>query len=99
MAEVWALESDAAQKQRPTTTVKAGERDVKQMDLVTKVCPYVVMYILRAVSKLRSGERISFIVDDPLAIKSVPVELEEYDDLSVCVNQHSKGWEIIVSRA
>lgn len=71
----------------------------EEIDLNEKVCPYVVLYILRAVSKMRRGETISFIVDDPLATKSVPVELEEYDDLSVAINDHSDGWEITISRS
>jgi TusA-related sulfurtransferase len=72
--------------------------DYEQTDLVTKVCPYVVMYIIREAGKMRSGETRSFITDDPLALKSVPVELEEYDDLSVSVKPHEKGWELIISR-
>ena len=70
----------------------------KQIDLITKFCPYVVVDIIREVGKMRSGETYTFLVDDPLAIKSIPEELGEYDDLSISIHQYKKGWEIIVSR-
>jgi TusA-related sulfurtransferase len=70
----------------------------KQINLITKICPYVVMSIIREVGKLQNGETCSFLVDDPLAIKSVPEELAEYDDLSLSIHRHKNGWEIIVSR-
>jgi len=54
------------------------------------------MHIVREVEMMRSGERLKFIVDDPLAIKSVPEELEDSHDLSVNISKAGRSWEIVV---
>ncbi len=69
-----------------------------EIDLMSKVCPYVVMHIIRDVHKMKKGESYRFIVDDPLCIKSVPEELEEYEDVSFSISKKSEGWEILISR-
>lgn len=71
----------------------------KKIDLMGKICPYPVVNIVREVDKMRSGEKIIFVVDDPLCIKSVPDELEDYDNVSISINKLKKGWEIIISRS
>lgn len=71
---------------------------MKEVNLEGKLCPYVVVHIIREVGKMRSGETLSFHVDDPLAIKSVPDELEDRDDLSISVSRVKRGWEIVISR-
>jgi TusA-related sulfurtransferase len=69
------------------------------VDLLTRVCPYVVMYIIREAGKIRPHETRTFLVDDPLAIKSVPEEVAEYyNDLDVAIQAYPEGWEIIISR-
>lgn len=70
-----------------------------ETDLLGQVCPYPVMRVVRAVDTMGTGQILRFLVDDPLAIKSIPEELEEYDDISVAVLRSSSGWEIIISRA
>jgi TusA-related sulfurtransferase len=73
-----------------------SDRDV---NLEGKLCPYVVVHILREVSTMQGGEACTFQVDDPLAIKSVPDELEDRDDLSISANRLKQGWEITISKA
>lgn len=69
------------------------------IDMREKMCPFLVMYILQEVAILKVGEQRVFLVDDPLAIKSVPEELEEMDDLECEVVKLDKGgWNIVVSR-
>lgn len=70
----------------------------EEIDLDGKICPYPVVEIVKEVSKMRKGETLTFCVDDPLAIKSVPEELEDYDDLEIEIKKRSKGWNIIVRK-
>ena len=70
----------------------------KEVDLLGQVCPYPVVNLIREVLDMPSGAVACFCVDDPLALKSVPEELEEYDDLHVEIRQKSKYWEIEVRR-
>ena len=66
------------------------------MNLVGKLCPFPVMYIIREVDLMRSGEVLNFRVDDPLAIKSVPEELEEVPGVSVKISEDGESWEITI---
>jgi TusA-related sulfurtransferase len=70
----------------------------EEIDLHGKICPYPVVEIITEVAKMRKGETLTFCVDDPLAIKSVPEELEDYDDLEITIKKRSKGWNIIISK-
>ena len=70
----------------------------REIDLIGKVCPYLVMYIVREIDMMKSGESIIFLVDDPLANKSIPEELEEYDDISLQINKKDHTWEIFVAK-
>lgn len=68
------------------------------LDLCGKVCPYPVVLIVQEVDDLQPGETLRCVVDDPLALKAVPEELEEYSDVSIQVNKRTTDWEIIVRR-
>jgi TusA-related sulfurtransferase len=70
----------------------------EEVSLIGKVCPYVVMHIIRDVGEMNSGETRKFVTDDPLAIKSIPEELEDDDDFTVSIDKHQRGWEITVTR-
>lgn len=70
-----------------------------EMNLEGKICPFPVMYIIREVDMMKSGETMKFVVDDPLAIKSVPEELEEFPGVSVNILTSGRSWEIIVTKA
>lgn len=74
------------------------QMNTETIDLYGKVCPYPVVDIVRCADRLRSGETLRCLVDDPLAIKSVPEELEDYPDVSVSINACKGGWEITVAR-
>jgi TusA-related sulfurtransferase len=69
-----------------------------EINLDGKICPYPVVEIIKEVAKMRKGETLTFCVDDPLAIKSVPEELKEDEDIELKIAKRSKGWNIIVSR-
>ncbi|MGD8454123.1 MAG: sulfurtransferase TusA family protein [Phycisphaerae bacterium] len=69
------------------------------MDLLGRVCPYPVFAIVRAVDQLQAGQSGRFLVDDPLALKAVPEELEDCDGITIDVIRCAQGWEIVVTRA
>lgn len=62
------------------------------------ICPYPVVEAIKEIDKMRVGETIIFIVDDPLAIKSIPYELREYKDIIVNVEKINGGWKIKVTK-
>ena len=68
------------------------------IDLCGKVCPYPVVLIVREVDRLQSGQTLRCMVDDPLALKAVPEELEDYADVTISITKQERGWEIIISR-
>ena len=68
-------------------------------DLTGKICPYAVVEIIRVIDRMEPGETAEFVVDDPLALKSVPEELSEYDDLSCTTAERGRDWIITVTRS
>lgn len=70
-----------------------------EKDLTGKVCPYAVVEVIRAVDRMRPGETLTFTVNDALALKSVPEELAEYDDITCAIERREKLWCITVRRA
>ncbi|MBN2561505.1 MAG: sulfurtransferase TusA family protein [Phycisphaerae bacterium] len=68
------------------------------IDLCGRICPYPVVEIVREVGRLRSGETLRCVVDDPLALKSVPEELEDFPDMTITITKLGKVWEITVER-
>ena len=70
----------------------------KKVDLMGKFCPYPIVRIVFEVDQLAPGQSVTFIVDDPLALKSVPEELEEYDDISFETKKVDEAWQIKVTR-
>ncbi len=70
----------------------------REINLVGQFCPFPVMRIVRDVDLMRPGETLRFLVDDPLATKSVPEELEDYRDLSISITPRDRNWEIAISR-
>ena len=69
------------------------------IDLCGKICPYPVVEIIREVERLRTGETLRCVVDDPLALKSIPEELADFPDVTLTITEYKSAWEIIVSRA
>ena len=70
----------------------------KSVNLMGKFCPYPIVRIVFEVDQLAPGQSVTFVVDDPLALKSVPEELEEYDDISYETTRVDDGWQIMVTR-
>lgn len=70
----------------------------KNVDLMGKFCPYPIVRIIFEVDQLAPGQSVTFVVDDPLALKSVPEELEEYDDISFETKKVDEAWQIKVTR-
>ncbi|MES9961370.1 MAG: sulfurtransferase TusA family protein [Sedimenticola sp.] len=82
----------------PKDTQKANTGTTDNVvDLKGKLCPFAVMCIIKEVDSMQRGETRVFMVDDPLAIKSVPEELADYEAASVDVCKQEKGWEISVT--
>ncbi len=73
-------------------------RPANVLDLCGKVCPYPVVLIIREVDQLRHGETLRCLVDDPLALKAVPEELEDYADLDVSITEDGPRWQIVIAR-
>jgi len=71
----------------------------RQIDLLGKVCPYPVVEVVRAVDKMAEGDRLIFLIDDPLAIKSIPEELEEYINHEVFIEKRHRHWAITVTKS
>lgn len=74
------------------------EAEQDQMDLIGKLCPFAVMYVVREVDKMQAGETKTFLVDDPLATKSVREELDDYEGVQVEISKLTKAWAITVSK-
>lgn len=75
------------------------ERDITCTNLNGQICPYPIIRIVREVHLLSEGEQAVFLVDDPLAIKAVPEEFEDYDDILIDIERRGKGqWRITVTR-
>jgi len=70
----------------------------KEINLLGQFCPFPVMNIIREVDRMRGGEVVRFNVDDPLAVKSIPEELEDYSDISISITKNDKGWDIVISK-
>ncbi len=77
-----------------------GQKDDRgdSVDLQGKLCPFAVMCVVREVDDMSEGDCRTFFVDDPLAIKSVPEELSEYEGVSCHITKQGKGWAITVSK-
>ena len=70
----------------------------KKVDLVGKVCPFPVMCIVKEIDLMKPKETKVFLVDDPLAVKSVPEEVEEYNNVSCKIKKKDKHWEISIKK-
>lgn len=72
----------------------------EELDFSDKMCPFLVMYILQEVAKIHKGDSKAFLVQDPLALKSIPEELAEISDLEVRIDKADKThWRITIARS
>lgn len=67
-------------------------------DLRGRVCPFPVVAVLKIADALPAGQEVCFVLDDPQAIKSIPEELEDDDELTICVTKHEKYWQLIIKK-
>jgi len=74
------------------------EKDDEAVDLQGKLCPFAVMCVIKGVDKMQKGEKRTFLVDDPLATKSIPEELSEYSDVDYKITKLGKGWSIAIKK-
>ncbi len=68
-------------------------------NLIGKFCPYPVVTIICHVGNMVQGETRNFIVDDPLATKSVPEELEDFENITCEVIEHGENWMITIKKS
>jgi TusA-related sulfurtransferase len=67
-------------------------------DLNGMNCPFPLIRILREAMQMAAGETKSFLVDDPLAVKAIPEELEDYADIRIAITEQGASWKIIITR-
>ncbi|MEJ1297205.1 MAG: sulfurtransferase TusA family protein [Candidatus Sedimenticola sp. (ex Thyasira tokunagai)] len=82
----------------PSSPDNKTKPDSEHIDLQGKLCPFAVMCVIRGVDGMRQGEEKTFLVDDPLATKSVPEELSEYDGITYEIEKVEKGWAISIKK-
>ena len=70
----------------------------KEVDLCGKICPFPIMLIIKEVDNMAPGEEISFVIDDPLALKSVPEEMEDFSGYSHNITSRDNVWVINIKR-
>ena len=76
-----------------------SNKEAKEViNLSGQICPFPVMRIVRDADMLPKGESATFLVDDPLAIKAIPEEFEDFNDFSTEIKAVGNQWEITVSR-
>ncbi len=71
---------------------------ITETNLSGVLCPYCITNVIKAVEGMHSGETNLFIVDDPLAIKAIPEELEEEDDLDITIEKDKQNWKVIIEK-
>lgn len=72
--------------------------DTPQVDLRGKFCPFAVVCVIKEVDSMPNGQSRMFLVDDPLAIKSVPEELADYEGIACNISKIEKGWAITIDK-
>lgn len=70
----------------------------EHVDLKGQICPYPVVKVIYEVEQMEKDSERIFLVDDPLAIKSIPEELEEYDDMEYSVEKEDDHWKVKITR-
>lgn len=77
----------------------SSEEYGSDVNYVGELCPYPVVKILEHVENMKPGDKFRFCVDDPLAVKSIPDELEAFDDIRHEIVRKEVFWEVIIERA
>jgi TusA-related sulfurtransferase len=67
------------------------------VNLCGKICPFPIFIIIGQVDKMKPGDSLSFLVDDPLVLKSAPEELEDYAGITHSIEPVQEGWIISIN--
>lgn len=70
----------------------------KKLDLRGSFCPYPVVETIELIDSCNKGMDIEVLVDDPLAIKAIPEELEEDDLERLEIIKEKRFWKIIIQK-
>jgi TusA-related sulfurtransferase len=67
-----------------------------EVDLRGKLCPYPIAHVVFEVDMMEKGDKKVFLIDDPLAKKSIPEELEDYNSLNIDIfkDKEKKCWVV-----
>lgn len=74
------------------------ESDKYEIDLCGQLCPFPVVKVINEVDGMSKGEKKCFLVDDPLAVKSVPEELSDYKDVVLTIEKYANKWLLCIER-
>jgi TusA-related sulfurtransferase len=74
------------------------EKGDEPVMLTGRFCPYPVVCVIEKAEVLRSGESCTFVVDDPMAIKSIPEELEELGHWEISIQPIDNGWSVHIMK-
>ena len=72
--------------------------DSSPRDLRGQICPYPIMRIVSDAGQMAPGDSLRFLVDDPLAVKSVPEEFEDEDAVDISVDEQSGHWVVTLDK-
>lgn len=71
--------------------------ELESVDLRGQLCPFPVVQVIDSVEKLVEGQKMSFWVDDPLAVKSIPEELEDMS-VDIDIKKDKRYWVITIGK-
>lgn len=74
--------------------------NVYELDVRGYVCPYPVIYTIKALSLLKVGEILEVITDNPPSSENVPRAAEEKGHEVIKVESSGEGeWRIVIRKA
>jgi TusA-related sulfurtransferase len=63
-----------------------------------EICPFCIYEILQAVGDLPAGRPITVLVDDPLATRSIPEELQDLSGIRWHIERIGDYWQVRIWR-
>jgi TusA-related sulfurtransferase len=70
----------------------------KKLDLRGSFCPYPVVETIELIDSCDKGVNIEVLVDDPLAIKAIPEELEDDNLTKFEIVKENRFWKILIQK-
>lgn len=75
------------------------QKAVSKLDLRGYVCPYPVLLTMQALSKLKTGDVIEVIIDNPPSCETIPSAVRRRGHKVLDIKKEGKGtWRIIIER-